>query len=102
MMRCYAGYDVVVDEHGHLTEPKEWNMKIARAIAGEEGITLEERHIRVIQYMRENYFAGHNISIRDVNRSGIVNLKELYTLFPGTPLKKAFRIGGLPYPESCV
>jgi sulfur relay (sulfurtransferase) DsrC/TusE family protein len=52
--------------------------------------------------MREKYRDGEALSLRRIGKSGIVDIKELYQLFPGVPLKKATRIAGVPKPASCV
>lgn len=102
MIRNYAGRNVTVDAHGYLTDPGDWDIEIGKAIAAEEGLVLNDMHLLVIDFLRTRYFSGRKLSIRDINSSGVTTLKEFYSLFPGTPLKKACRIGGLPYPESCV
>jgi TusE/DsrC/DsvC family sulfur relay protein len=100
--RQYAGKDIIIDEDGYFTDPEQWDTAIAAAIAKEEEMVLSEKHINIIIYLRTLYFEGKTLSIRSINQSGIVNLKEFYSMFPGTPLKKAARIGGLPNPKSCV
>jgi len=98
----YAGIDIIVDDNGYFLEPMQWSPEIAVAIADEESMTLSKKHLDIIIYLRTIYFEGHKISIRSINQSGIVNLKEFYSMFPGAPLKNAARIGGLPDPKSCV
>ena len=99
-----AGSTVDVNEEGYLTEFKQWNEAIAEAIALEEGIEqLNERHWDVIKYLQK-YFEenGAMPSIRKMKKSGVVDTKELYSLFPGGPLKKSSKIAGLKKPESCI
>ena len=43
-----------------------------------------------------------SLSVRGIKKSGVVDIKEFYTLFPGGPLKKATRISGVPKPKSCI
>lgn len=102
MIKIYAGVTLIIDHYGYLKEPLQWNADIASAIALEEEIKLTEKHLLVIEHLRSQYFHGNQLSIRNINNSGIVTLKEFYSLFPGAPLKKACKIGGLPNPESCV
>jgi len=40
--------------------------------------------------------------MRSISKSGIISVKELYELFPGTPLKLACKIAGVQKPASCV
>ena len=102
MKKSYAGIDVELDVNGYLTDPYVWSPEIAIELAWEDGIELTERHLLILSYLRINYFIGESLSIRKINHSGIVTLKEFYSLFPGAPLKKSCRIAGLPDPGSCV
>jgi len=102
MIKNYVGHAVDVDKNGYFTDPRCWNPEIALILASEEGMTLTEKHIRIIIHLRHQYFNGESLSIRKINHSGIVTLKEFYELFHGAPLKTACKIAGLPNPESCV
>ena len=99
-----AGNTVDVNEEGYLTNFDQWNETIAEAIAIEEGIEqLNERHWVVLKYLQEFYKKnGAMPSIRKLKKSGVVDTKELYNLFPGGPLKKSSKIAGLKKPESCI
>jgi tRNA 2-thiouridine synthesizing protein E len=37
-----------------------------------------------------------------MGKSGVVDIKEFYSLFPNGPLKKASKISGIPKPQSCI
>ena len=50
----------------------------------------------------EQYRNEVPLSIRKVGKSGVVDIKQFYALFPGGPLKKASRIAGIPKPASCI
>jgi TusE/DsrC/DsvC family sulfur relay protein len=100
--KTYAGVNVNVSEEGFLTDPSQWNKDIAAEIAKEEGIEMTEKHFQVIEFLREQYSKGANLTIRMVGKSGITDIKGLYELFPGGPLKKSSRIAGIPKPTSCV
>lgn len=93
---------VDVNEQGYLLDMDQWNKEIARGIADEEGIELTERHFEVINYLRIEQEKKTALSIRRVGKSGVVDIKEFYELFPGGPLKKASRIAGIPKPASCI
>ena len=45
---------------------------------------------------------GEMLTIRRVGKSGIVDIKGLYKLFPGGPLKYSSKFAGIPKPASCV
>lgn len=97
-----AGISVDLSEDGYLTNPSQWNEDIAVEIAKEEGIALTDKHFEVLHYLRDKYNAGEQLTIRKVGNSGITDIKGLYQLFPGGPLKKSSRIAGIPKPASCV
>ena len=98
----YAGINVEVSEDGYLTDPSQWNKDIAAEIAKEEGIELTDKHFEVFDFLRSQNEKGVQLTIRMVGKSGITDIKGLYTLFPGGPLKKSSRIAGIPKPTSCV
>jgi TusE/DsrC/DsvC family sulfur relay protein len=100
--KTYAGINVDVNEEGYLTNPAQWTKEIAQEIAREEGINLTDKHFRVLEYLREQYLKGTVLTIRMVGKSGITDIKGLYELFPGGPLKKSSRIAGIPKPTSCI
>ena len=91
-----------VSDDGYLSDPSQWSKEIALEIAREEGIDMTDKHFEVIEYTRKEFAAGSALSIRKVGKSGIVDIKGLYELFPGGPLKKSSRIAGIPKPASCV
>ena len=97
-----AGKSLKVTDEGFLMNPDDWNEEIARALAKEEGIELTEKHYEIINYLREKQAAGEQLTIRKVGKSGIIDIKGLYTLFPGGPLKKSSKIAGIAKPSSCV
>jgi TusE/DsrC/DsvC family sulfur relay protein len=100
--RNYAGVNVEVTEEGYLADPSQWSKEIAEEIAKEENINLTDKHFEVLAFLRDQYAKGVNLTIRMVGKSGIVDIKGLYQLFPGGPLKKSSRIAGIPKPTSCV
>ncbi len=100
--KTYADKTVDVNNEGYLTNPDQWNKDVAHAIAEEIGITLSDKHFEVLDYLREKFKAGEVLTIRKVGKSGITDIKGLYKLFPGGPLKYASKIAGIPKPASCV
>jgi tRNA 2-thiouridine synthesizing protein E len=40
--------------------------------------------------------------MRRMNKIGGIPTKDLYSLFPNSPIKKAAKIAGYPKPVSCV
>ena len=96
------GHQIEVNDEGYMLDPEQWNKNIAIEIAKEEGVDLSEKHFAIIDYIREKTLKGEALSLRRIGKSGVVDIKEFYQLFPGAPLKKATKIAGVPKPESCV
>jgi tRNA 2-thiouridine synthesizing protein E len=102
METVLAGIKVIVTDDGYLEDMAQWNKDIAIDIAKGLNIELTDKHFEVLNYLREKKAAGESLSIRSVGKSGIVNIKELYKLFPKGPLKFSSKIAGIPKPTSCV
>ncbi len=102
METTIAGQSVALNEEGYLTDLNQWTKEVASHIALEEGINLNDEHWPVIEFLQDQYRNEIPLTIRKVGKSGIVNIKEFYALFPGGPLKKASRIAGIPKPASCI
>ena len=101
-IKTIAGAQVNVSEEGYLEDMNEWNQNIAKEIASEVGIELTDKHFEVLDFLREKTEAGESLTIRKVGKSGITDIKGLYTLFPKGPLKFSAKIAGIPKPASCV
>ncbi len=101
--KTLAGKSVEVDEEGFLVNPNDWTDGMAPELAKEEGIDLSDMHWKVIRFMREDFQSKGQIpTIRRITHAGGVTTKDLYSLFPGGPAKKAARIAGLGKPQGCV
>jgi len=100
--KTYAGVTVDVNDEGYFSNPSQWTKEIAKEIAKEEGIELTDKHFEMLEYLRNKQAAGEQLTIRGINKSGIVDVKTFYQMFPGAPLKKSTKIAGIPKPTSCV
>lgn len=100
--KTFAGVSVDVNDDGYFTDPSQWTKEIAAAIAKEEGIELTDKHYEMLEYLRNKQASGDQLTIRGINKSGIVDVKTFYQMFPGAPLKKSTKIAGIPKPTSCV
>ena len=100
--KTIAGVALEVNDEGYLTDAGQWTKEVAEEIAKELKIELTDKHYQVINFLREKYLEGTPLTIRKVGKSGIVDIKEFYTLFPGGPLKVSSKIAGIPKPTSCV
>ncbi|MCK5066598.1 MAG: TusE/DsrC/DsvC family sulfur relay protein [Bacteroidales bacterium] len=98
----YAGKSVEVNDEGYMVDPSQWSKEIAAEIAKEEGIELTDKHYEVLEFLRNANEKGETLTIRRVGKSGIVDIKGLYQLFPGGPLKFSSKFAGIPKPASCV
>lgn len=92
------------DAEGFMTNYKDWDLDVARILATEEDIpVLTDRHVTVLNFMRQEFEQkGDGPSIRKLTKESGVPTKELYTLFPGGPAKKAARIAGIKKPHGCI
>lgn len=92
------------DPHGYLAELAPWSVRMAEAMADEEGLELTAEHWKVIHLLREHYRFHGPSKVRDLTE-GLEEqfmlqggMKYLYSLFPRGPLAQASRIAGLPMP----
>jgi TusE/DsrC/DsvC family sulfur relay protein len=99
-----AETSVDVDAEGFLTDPRQWNERLAEQIASKNGIPeLTDRHWLVVKFMRERYLTTSTApSIRSLGKESGVPIKELYQLFSKGPAKLAAKIGGIPKPRGCI
>ena len=100
--KTYAGQSVEVNDEGYMVDASQWNREIAAEMAKEEGIELTEKHFDVLEFLRNSNEKGETLTIRRVGKSGITDIKGLYQLFPGGPLKFSSKFAGIPKPASCV
>ncbi|MGF2413268.1 TusE/DsrC/DsvC family sulfur relay protein [Ferruginibacter sp.] len=102
MEKTIAGKTITVNEEGYLTDFNQWDEKIGEALATEANITLSPRHWEVVKYLQNEQKNQVALSIRRIGKSGLVDIKEFYQLFPNAPLKTATKIAGIPKPASCI
>jgi TusE/DsrC/DsvC family sulfur relay protein len=102
MEKTIAGKTITVNEEGYLTDFNQWDEKIGEALATEANITLSPRHWEVVKYLQNEQKNQVALSIRRIGKSGLVDIKEFYQLFPNVPLKTATKIAGIPKPASCI
>ncbi len=97
-----AGVTVKVNGEGYFEDLSQWTKEMAIEMAKEYSIELTDKHFEVIDYLRQKQKAGEQLTIRKVGGSGITDIKGLYTLFPGGPLKISSKLAGIPKPVSCI
>ncbi len=102
MESTIAGKTITVNEEGYLTDFSQWTKEVGESIATESNISLTPRHWEVIDYLQNEQKNQVALSIRRIGKSGVVDIKEFYQLFPKAPLKTATKIAGIPKPASCI
>lgn len=102
MEKTIGNTTVNMGDDGYLVDLNQWNREVASEIAQEEGITLTDEHWKVLEYLQNQHKKDVSLTIRNVGKSGVVDIKGFYALFPEGPLKKASRIAGIPKPVSCI
>ena len=100
--KTIAGQSIEVNDEGYMVDASQWTKEVAAELAKEEGIELTDKHYEVLEFLREASEKGETLTIRKVGKSGIVDIKGLYQLFPGGPLKYSSKFAGIPKPASCV
>jgi dissimilatory sulfite reductase related protein len=97
------GVTIDIDDEGYMTNHAQWNRDVAAALAKELDIELTDGHWRVLDFIDKDFKErGIVPGMRRMNKIGGIPTKDLYSLFPDGPIKKAARIAGYPKPVSCV
>lgn len=102
MESLVEGIKIIVTDDGYLKDFSQWNIEIGSRIAREENIEMTDRHWEVVSWIQEQVKAEKALSIRGIKKSGFLDIKEFYALFPRGPLKIVTRIAGVPKPKSCI
>lgn len=87
-----------------------WNETLARDLAKQEGLVLNDDHWYVLNFIREFYATYQMVpAVRIIvkklaEHSGAEKGTSVYLqqLFPGGVLRQAAKIAGLPKPAQCV
>ncbi len=102
MEKIIAGKTVAVNEEGYLVNFSQWDRIIGEELAKEADINLTPSHWNLIDYLQDEYKKEVPLTIRKIGKSGVVDIKGFYQLFPTAPLKTASKIAGIPKPVSCI
>ncbi len=102
MEKTIGNKTIDVNDQGYLTDFSQWDKEVATELAKEKGIDLTDKHWEVIEYLQNKHKNEEALSIRGIKKSGVINIKEFYNLFPGGPLKVSTLIAGIPKPKSCI
>lgn len=94
------------DAEGYLIEPGDWNEDVAKMLAEEENLTLNDDHWDAIRFMRDFYeenqvAADARFVIKHLAlRMGKEAHKKLFELFPYGYVKQACKISGMRRPRA--
>jgi TusE/DsrC/DsvC family sulfur relay protein len=102
MEKIIAGKTIAVNEEGYLTNFSQWDETIGEELANGEHIQLSPAHWNLLHYIQDEYKKEVPLTIRKISKSGVVDIKGFYQLFPTAPLKTASKIAGIPKPASCI
>lgn len=94
--------DINVNEEGYLTDFSQWTKEIGEELAKEHEIEMTAKHWEVVAWIQEQVSSNKPLSIRGIKKSGVIDIKQFYALFPGGPLKVSTKIAGVPKPKSCI
>jgi tRNA 2-thiouridine synthesizing protein E len=102
MDKIISGRRIAVNEEGYLTDFSQWDESIGEELAHEQNIKLSPAHWNLLHYIQDEYKKEIPLTIRKIGKSGVVDIKGFYQLFPTAPLKTASKIAGIPKPASCI
>lgn len=102
MKKVIANVEIDVNEEGYLTDLSQWTKEIGTEIASAHEIEMTDKHWEVINWIQEQVKGGAALSVRGIKKSGVIDIKQFYALFPGGPLKVSTKIAGVPKPKSCI
>ncbi|MDP1862493.1 MAG: TusE/DsrC/DsvC family sulfur relay protein [Thiobacillus sp.] len=94
------------DAEGYLVDPGDWNDDVAKLLAAEENLTLNDDHWDAIRFMRDFYeenqvAADARFVIKHLaQRMGKEAHKKLFELFPYGYVKQACKISGMRRPRA--
>lgn len=102
MEKLIANENINFNEEGYLTDLNQWNKNIALELAKDAGIEMTEKHWEVLEFLQISHKNDVILSIRRVGKSGVVDIKQFYQLFPNGPLKISSKLAGIPKPVCCI
>lgn len=98
------------DSNGFLSNFEAWDEGIAKELATEEHIELQQAHWELLYLLRDYYREfDSSPAMRALTKYISIKLDKhkassiyLLSLFPGSPAKKMAKIAGLPKPANCL
>ena len=94
--------NIDLNEEGYLLDLNQWDKNVGIELAEAVGIEMTEKHWEVVNFLQDAHKNDVILSIRRIGKSGIVDIKGFYQLFPNGPLKTSSKIAGIPKPVCCI
>jgi tRNA 2-thiouridine synthesizing protein E len=109
-MLYFAGKFIPFDENGHLVNAGDWSEELGRHLAETDGMFLNDQHWAMIRFIRAYYQRFDSVPMPKVLIKGLNKeagderyvMKNLYSLFPDHPMRRACRYAGVPQPAGCT
>ena len=97
------GHTFEVNDEGFLTNRDQWSEELAAELAALVDVELDDAHWAPLRFMRQDSArTGATPTLRRLQTVGGFDVKELYRLYPGKPVKMMAWLAGLPKPVGCV
>ena len=103
-----SGKDIEQDPEGYLVDPDDWNPEVAKMLAQEENLTLDDNHWHVFDFMRV-YYTEHGVppDVRHTSKQLGADFSldkktakaKLFKMFPYGYVKQACKISGMRRPR---
>lgn len=98
-----------LDADGHLRDPEQWTPALARRLAADDGVELDQDHWWLIDVVRRYHQQYGNpplmrtlVAALRAERGEEFGSRDLYRLFPDGPVRLACKYAGLPKPDWCI
>ena len=97
------GHTFEVNDEGFLTNRDQWSEELAAELAALVDVELDDAPWAPLRFMRQDSArTGVTPTLRRLQTVGGFDVKELYRLYPGKPVKMMAWLAGLPKPVGCV
>ncbi len=95
--------NVNVDGEGFLVNRDDWSEEVARELAKQDDMEIDDQILKYIHEARSMYDNDGVVPpIRKFAKEMGVTTKDLYDTFQKGPMKLICKWGGLPKPTGCV
>lgn len=97
-----------IETKGFLSELGDWSENLARQLAKDDGMELNDEHMAILKYLRkyydkngQGYHARTLLNVMEFEFGKWEGRKHLYQLFPRGPVSQGCKYAGLPLPPNC-